>query len=81
MSRISQIIGALKVTALRDGELSLPAEVLMNLSDEQSHQITSDENNELSSSNVNAYLIQTESQNLLIDTVMQEIFFALPVAL
>ena len=75
MSRISQIsVGALKVTALRDGELSLPAEVLMNLSDEQSQQITSNENNELSISNVNAYLIQTESQNLLIDAGCRDLF-------
>ena len=45
MSRISQtLVGNFKVTALRDGELSLPSEVLMNLSDEQSQRIKADEN-------------------------------------
>ena len=63
MSRISQTsIGNFKVTALRDGELSLPAEVLLNLSDEQSQQIGTDENSKLATSNVNAYLIQTKSR-------------------
>ena len=55
MSRISQtLVGNFKVTALRDGELSLPSEVLMNLSDEQSQQIKADENSNLATSNVNA---------------------------
>lgn len=75
MSRISQTsIGNFKVTALRDGELSLPAEVLLNLSDEQSQQIGADANSKLATSNVNAYLIQTKDQNLLIDSGCRDLF-------
>ena len=75
MSRISQTsVGNFKVTALRDGELSLPAEVLLNLSDEQSQQIGTDENSKLATSNVNAYLIQTKSKNLLIDSGCRDLF-------
>jgi len=75
MSRISQTsVGNFKVIALRDGELSLPAEVLMNLSDEQSQQIATDENSTLATSNVNAYLIQTGSKNLLIDSGCRDLF-------
>ena len=75
MSRISQMsVGNFKVTALRDGELSLPSEVLMNLTDEQSQQIKADEKSKLATSNVNAYLIQTEGKNLLIDTGCRDLF-------
>lgn len=75
MSRISQTsVGNFKVTALRDGELFLPSEVLMNLSDEQSQQFKADENNKLATSNVNAYLIQTEGKNLLIDSGCRDLF-------
>jgi len=75
MSRISQTsVGNFKVTALRDGELSLPSEVLMNLTDEQSQQIKADENSKLATSNVNTYLIQTEGKNLLIDTGCRDLF-------
>ena len=75
MSRISQTsIGNFKVTALRDGELSLPSEVLMNLSDEQSQQIKADETSNLATSNVNAYLIQIEGKNLLIDSGCRDLF-------
>tara|TARA_B100000212_G_scaffold131005_1_gene98171 strand:- start:1531 stop:2358 length:828 start_codon:yes stop_codon:yes gene_type:complete len=75
MSRISQTsVGNFKVTALRDGELSLPSEVLMNLTDEQSQQIKADENSKLATSNVNAYLIQTEGKNLLIDSGCRDLF-------
>ena len=75
MSRISQTsVGNFKVIALRDGELSLPAEVLMNLSEEQSQQIATDENSTLATSNVNAYLIQTGSKNLLIDSGCRDLF-------
>ena len=75
MSRISQMsVGNFKVTALRDGELSLPSEVLMNLTDEQSQQINADEKSKLATSNVNAYLIQTEGKNLLIDTGCRDLF-------
>jgi len=67
-------VGNFKVTALRDGELSLPSEVLMNLTDEQSQQIKADEKSKLATSNVNAYLIQTEGKNLLIDTGCRDLF-------
>jgi len=75
MSRISEVsVGSLTVTALRDGELFLPAGALVNLSDEQSQTIEDNENNNLSISNVNAYLVQRQEQNLLIDSGCRDLF-------
>ena len=75
MNRNSDVmIGSLKVTALRDGELSLPSEALINLSDKDRNTISNDENNNLSFSNVNAYLIQREKRNLLIDSGCRDLF-------
>ncbi len=75
MSRISEVsVGSFKVTALRDGELSLPAGALLNLTEEDSQTISEDENNKLSYSNVNAYLVQREGINLLIDTGCRDLF-------
>ena len=75
MSRISSIdIGNIKVTALQDGELVLPSEALLNLKDADAKTIQSDEENTLSYSNVNAYLIQNGDRNLLIDAGCRELF-------
>ena len=55
MSRVSSIdIGSIKVTSLLDGELSLPAEVLLNLKDKDAQTIKDNADNLLSSSNINA---------------------------
>ena len=75
MSRISEVsVGSLKVVALRDGELFLPAGALVNLSEEDSKTISSDESNQLAYSNVNAYLVQNNDQNLLIDSGCRDLF-------
>ena len=75
VSRISEVlVGSLKVVALRDGELFLPAGALVNLSEEDSKTISSDESNQLAYSNVNAYLVQNKEQTLLIDSGCRDLF-------
>jgi glyoxylase-like metal-dependent hydrolase (beta-lactamase superfamily II) len=75
MSRISEIaVGSLKVVALRDGELFLPSGALVNLSEQDLKTISNDENSRLAYSNVNAYLVQSENQNLLIDSGCRDLF-------
>ena len=75
MSRISSIdIGSIKVTSLLDGELVLPAEVLLNLKDEDAQIIKDNAENALTSSNINAYLIQSGERNLLVDAGCRELF-------
>ena len=79
MSRISSTdVGSIKVTSLLDGELVLPAEVLINLKDEDAETIKANAENTLSYTNVNTYLIQKGDRNLL---VVQELesFLAQPV--
>ena len=68
MSRVSSInVGSIKVSSLLDGELVLPAEVLINLNDEDAETISSNAENRLSYANVNTYLIQKGDRNLLVD--------------
>ena len=75
MSRVSSIdIGSIKVTSLLDGELVLPAEVLLNLRDEDVQTIKNNSENSLSYSNINAYLIQSGDRNLLVDAGCRELF-------
>ena len=75
MSRISEIaVGSLKVIALRDGELFLPSGALVNLSEQDLKTISNDENSRLAYSNVNAYLVQSKDQNLLIDSGCRDLF-------
>jgi hypothetical protein len=46
MSRVSSInVGSIKVSSLLDGELVLPAEVLINLKDEDAETINSNADN------------------------------------
>ena len=75
MSRISETaVGSLKVVALRDGELFLPSGALVNLSEQDLKTISNDENSRLAYSNVNAYLVQSKDQNLLIDSGCRDLF-------
>ena len=75
MSRISEIaVGSLKVVALRDGELFLPSGALGNLSEQDLKTNSNDENSRLAYSNVNAYLVQSKDQNLLIDSGCRDLF-------
>ena len=75
MSRISEIaVGSLKVVALRDGELFLPSGALLNLSEKDLKIISNDESSQLAYSNVNAYLVQSKDQNLLIDSGCRDLF-------
>lgn len=75
MSRVSSInVGSIKVSSLLDGELILPAEVLINLNDKDAETINSNADNMLSHANVNAYLIQNGDRNLLIDAGCRELF-------
>ena len=75
MSRVSSInVGSIKVSSLLDGELILPAEVLINLNDKDAETINSNADNMLSHANVNAYLIQKGDRNLLIDAGCRELF-------
>ena len=75
MSRVSSIdIGSIKVTSLLDGELVLPAEVLLNLKGEDAQIIKDNAENALTSSNINAYLIQSGERNLLVDAGCRELF-------
>ena len=69
MSRISKTtVGTINVTTLRDGERTLPFEALKNLSDEDSDNIKSNENQSFTFTNFNACVIQNGKQNLLVDT-------------
>ena len=75
MSRISEIaVGSLKVVALCDGELFLPSGALVNLSEQDLKTISNDEHSRLAYSNVNAYLVQSKDQNLLIDSGCRDLF-------
>lgn len=75
MSRIASVeIGEFKVTALCDGELVLPADMLINLRAEDEVTIRNDAENSLSYTNFNAYLIQSKARNILIDAGCRELF-------
>ncbi len=72
MDELKEIkIGNTKIIALKDGELNLPKEVLVNLSEKIGSNL---ENNDLNLSNINAFLIQQEGKNLLIDAGCRDIF-------
>ena len=67
------VIGSTRIVALRDGELSLPKEILLNVDDDTSTRI-SDENNKLTLNNVNAYLIFKDDKTLLVDAGCRDLF-------
>ena len=75
MSRTSKTtIGTINVTTLRDGERTLPVEALKNLSNEDTDEINSNENQLLTFTNFNACVIQNGKQNLLVDTGCGNLF-------
>lgn len=75
MSRIVDIsIGEIEVIALRDGEAAVPADVLLNLSEDDAATIAADENNSLSQTNINAHLIRSGDRVMLVDAGARELF-------
>ena len=75
MTRVSSTdVGNIKVSSLLDGEMVLPAEVLINLNVEDAETINGNAENTLSYTNVNAYLIQKGDRNLLVDAGCRELF-------
>ncbi len=68
-------IGSLEIIALQDGELNLPVEVLNNLNESQNKNLNSQpEENPLTLSNINAFLIKNGNRNLLIDAGCRDLF-------
>ena len=68
-------IGNIEVIALQDGKLNLPIEVLKNLDENQTKELNSKpEENPLTLSNINAFLIKNGSKNLLIDAGCRDLF-------
>ena len=75
MSRIEDIsIGEIEVIALRDGEAAVPADVLLNLSEDDAATIAADENNSLSQTNITAHLIRSGDRVMLVDAGARELF-------
>ena len=75
MARVSSTnIGRIKVSSLLDGEMVGPAEVLINLKDEDAETIKGNAENTLSYTNVNAHLIQKGDRILLVDAGARELF-------
>ena len=75
MSEVMEIkIGDTKVIALKDGELNLPKEVLVNLSNETEKKLEDNQNTNLTLSNINAFLIQQDDKNLLVDAGCRDLF-------
>ena len=59
-------IGNIEVIALQDGKLNLPIEVLRDLDENQTKKLKSKpEENPLTLSNINAFLIKNGNKNLL----------------
>ena len=68
-------IGNVEIIALQDGKLNLPIEVLKNLDENQTKEINSKpEENPLTLSNINAFLIKNGNKNLLIDAGCRDLF-------
>ena len=75
MSDLNEVsIGSTKIIALKDGELNLPKEVLLNLNDEIQKNLEDETNKDLTLSNINAFLIQQDGKNLLIDAGCRDLF-------
>ena len=74
MSDLQELkIGSTRIVALKDGELSIPKEILLNLDEDISNRIT-EENNQLTLNNVNAYLIFKDDKILLVDAGCRDLF-------
>ena len=74
MSDLQELkVGSTRIVALKDGELSIPKEILLNLDEDTSNRIT-EENNQLTLNNVNAYLIFKDDKILLVDAGCRDLF-------
>ena len=75
MNNLNNItIGNVKVTVLEDGYLNLPKEVLKNISPNIEKTLSENAESELVLSNINTFLIEQNSQKLLVDTGCRDIF-------
>ena len=74
MSDLQELmVGSTRVVALKDGELTLPKEILLNI-DEETTKKLSEENNQLTNSQINAYLIFKNEKILLVDSGCRDLF-------
>ena len=74
MSDLQELmVGSTKVIALKDGDLTLPKEILLNLDEDTSNKVA-DENNQLTLSEINAYLIFKDKKILLVDAGCRDLF-------
>jgi len=74
MSDLKELmVGSTRIIALKDGDLTLPREILLNLDEDTSNKI-SEENNQLTFSEINAYLIFKNDKILLVDAGCRDLF-------
>ena len=74
MSDLKELrVGSTRIIALKDGDLTLPREILLNLDEDTSNKI-SEENNQLTVSEINAYLIFKNNKILLVDAGCRDLF-------
>ena len=74
MSDLQELmVGSTRVVALKDGELTLPKEILLNVDEDTSKKL-SDEKNQLTNSQINAYLIFKNEKILLVDAGCRDLF-------
>ena len=74
MSDLQELmVGSTKIIALKDGDLTLPKEILLNLDEDTSNKVA-EENNQLTLSEINAYLIFKGEKILLVDAGCRDLF-------
>ncbi len=74
MSDLQELmVGSTKIIALKDGDLTLPKEILLNLDEDTSNKVT-EENNQLTLSEINAYLIFKDAKILIVDAGCRDLF-------
>ena len=74
MSDLQELmLGSTKIIALKDGDLTLPKEILLNLDEDTSNKVA-EENNQLTLSEINAYLIFKGEKILLVDAGCRDLF-------
>jgi glyoxylase-like metal-dependent hydrolase (beta-lactamase superfamily II) len=74
MSDLKELmVGSTRIIALKDGDLTLPREILLNLDEDTSNKI-SEENNQLTVSEINAYLVFKNDKILLVDAGCRDLF-------
>ncbi len=74
MSDLQELmVGSTRIVALKDGELTLPKDILLNV-DENTTKKLSDENSQLTNSQINAYLIFKNEKILLVDSGCRDLF-------